>query len=199
MAIEVLLNSKSVVTPLRPVWYTYVTLSIPLGNRNIDAFTLALAMSFAVRLDINLYNVFNRPAKTGRSIQEDQLDLFQQIESNIATLGVDGHACVLRFICEMQTNRFSSSSIFGEIFNLMFTPKQGSNYKILEDYIAAEMAGQDSGPGQTCAETYPSCPVSVFAVLRRFQNQMGFSTPEDKPLNASINLQNSLLTGDVDP
>ncbi|XP_045606528.2 uncharacterized protein [Procambarus clarkii] len=141
----------------------------------------------------------SKSSRFSRSIQEDQLDLFQQIESNIATLGVDGHACVLRFICEMQTNRFSSSSIFGEIFNLMFTPKQGSNYKILEDYIAAEMAGQDSGPGQTCAETYPSCPVSVFAVLRRFQNQMGFSTPEDKPLNASINLQNSLLTGDIDP
>ncbi|KAK8734908.1 hypothetical protein OTU49_005724 [Cherax quadricarinatus] len=189
----------NLVTPLRPLWYTYIQLAIPLGDRTIDAYTLAMAIQIMFRLEINLYNVFNRQKRSGRSIQEDQLDLLRQIEDNIATMGADGHACVLRFICEMQINRFSSSSIFGEIFTLIFTPKQGNDSILLKDYISAEMAGHEAGspdePGLTCAERYHTCPFSVFALLRRIQSGLGFSTPEDKPLKA---VSNTLYTEDTE-
>ncbi|KAG7168542.1 putative DM4/DM12 family-like protein 7 [Homarus americanus] len=257
MTIDILINPGSVVTPLRPLWFTYFTLSVPLGDRNFDAIQLATAVTFAFRIQINLYTLFNGQSRIGRnfgvqtasiyisysyplyqaeqtdgtintvalsnmgvglvffvaallgepttssrrasrSIQEDQLDLFRQIEDNIATMGLDGHACILRFICEMQTNRFSSSSIFGEIFSLVFTPKPGEDYILLKDYIAAEMAGQEAdrtaGPTLTCAERYLTCPVSVFAFLRHIHNGLGFSTQGDRPLNAtSSNLQENLI------
>ncbi|XP_042883366.1 uncharacterized protein LOC122260250 [Penaeus japonicus] len=121
-----------------------------------------------------------------RSIQEDQMELFHQIEDNISAMGIDGHACILKFICEMQTNRFSSSSIFGELFTLMFTPKQGDNYTLLKEYIEAEMAGQEGS--QRCSERYLTCPVSVFSAVRNLMGDMigGFSTPEDKPFNSTV-------------
>ncbi|MPC31152.1 hypothetical protein E2C01_024431 [Portunus trituberculatus] len=56
-----------------------------------------------------------------RSIQQDQRELLGQIEESMVAAGMDGHACVLRFICEMQANKFSHSSIFGEVLNLIFT------------------------------------------------------------------------------
>ncbi|XP_071512426.1 uncharacterized protein [Panulirus ornatus] len=201
MTIDVLVNPASVVRPLKPIWYATVQLSIPLGDRDTGDLEMAMAMVLIFRLQIRLYEVFNRDSRRGRSIQEDQLELFRQIEDNIATMGVDGHACVLRFICEMQTNRFSRSSIFGEIFTLIFTPKQGDDYSLLKDYIAAEMAGQEAdtpsgSAGPICVERYPSCPMSVFAALRRFQSGLGYSTPADRPGNATIHMDDHTLTLD---
>ncbi|XP_069974719.1 uncharacterized protein [Penaeus vannamei] len=126
------------------------------------------------------------PGRGKRSIQEDQMELFHQLEDNISAMGVDGHACILRFICEMQTNKFSTSSIFGEIFTLMFTPKQGDDYTLLKEYIEAEMAGEEGS--QRCSERYFTCPVSVFSALRNLSGDLlgGFSTPQEKPLNSTM-------------
>ncbi|XP_053644323.1 uncharacterized protein [Cherax quadricarinatus] len=180
------------------------TYTFPLyrGEVNNTVNTVAISM-FTVGVVLYLASLFGESSnKFGiyrRSIQEDQLDLLRQIEDNIATMGADGHACVLRFICEMQINRFSSSSIFGEIFTLIFTPKQGNDSILLKDYISAEMAGHEAGspdePGLTCAERYHTCPFSVFALLRRIQSGLGFSTPEDKPLKA---VSNTLYTEDTE-
>ncbi|XP_063887504.1 uncharacterized protein LOC135115013 [Scylla paramamosain] len=137
-----------------------------------------------------------------RSIQQDQRELLGQIEESMVAAGMDGHACVLRFICEMQANRFSHSSIFGEVLSLIFTPKAGGDASVLKDYIEAEMAGQslqeatqrEPSAGQTlqvptCAQRYPSCPVSVFAALRRLQprTDSGHSTREDRPQSFASN------------
>ncbi|XP_047488112.1 uncharacterized protein LOC125038619 [Penaeus chinensis] len=138
------------------------------------------------RETIRRNNIRRHEFDISKSIQEDQMELFQQIEDNISAMGVDGHACILRFICEMQTNRFSASSIFGEIFSLMFTPKQGDDYTLLKEYIEAEMAGVEGS--QRCSERYLTCPVSVFSALRNLSGGLlgGFSTPQDKPLNSTF-------------
>ncbi|XP_037803413.1 uncharacterized protein LOC119597842 isoform X1 [Penaeus monodon] len=185
MTIDLLTNPGAVVTPLKPIWYVTAQLSLPLGDQEIDAVEFAMAMALVLRMQVNLYDVFSRSSRRGRSIQEDQMELFHQIEDNISAMGVDGHACILRFICEMQTNRFSASSIFGEIFTLMFTPKQGDDYTLLKEYIEAEMAGAEGS--QRCSERYLTCPVSVFSALRSLSGDLigGFSTPQDKPLNST--------------
>ncbi|XP_071512431.1 uncharacterized protein [Panulirus ornatus] len=182
------------------VSYTFPVYQAQQSNGSIN--TVALS-TVGLGLIFYLANLFgeNTKGRSQRSIQEDQLELFRQIEDNIATMGVDGHACVLRFICEMQTNRFSRSSIFGEIFTLIFTPKQGDDYSLLKDYIAAEMAGQEAdtpsgSAGPICVERYPSCPMSVFAALRRFQSGLGYSTPADRPGNATIHMDDHTLTLD---
>ena len=70
-----------------------------------------------------MYNLTCQPEPQyiHRSIQQDQRELFDQIEEGMVAAGMDGHSCVLRFICEMQTNKFSHSSIFGEVLSLIFT------------------------------------------------------------------------------
>ncbi|CAL4166292.1 unnamed protein product, partial [Meganyctiphanes norvegica] len=121
MTIDIITNPGNVITPLRPIWYITTQLNIPLGDEQaIDAFTLAMAMSLIFRIEVSLYDVFNRKSKRKRSIQEDQFEVFRQIEDNLSMTGMDGHACVLRFICELQYNRFAGSSIFGELFTLIF-------------------------------------------------------------------------------
>ncbi|XP_068213824.1 uncharacterized protein [Palaemon carinicauda] len=192
MTIDILANPNIVVKPLRPIWYLTAQLSVPLRDREIDAVHLSSAVAFVFRLQIQLYDVFNKQSRRGRSIQQDQLELFLQIEDNISTLGVDGHACVLRFICELQVNRFASSSMLGELFTLLFTPKQGDNYTLLKEYIEAEMVGQEEGllpMGSRCVERYSACPMSVFAAFRSLQGEFGFSTPSDKPPKANVDGQ----------
>ncbi|ROT77214.1 uncharacterized protein [Penaeus vannamei] len=157
----------------------------PDGTKN----TIALS-SIAVGLILFLETLLDEGPATStsagraeRSIQEDQLEVFRQIEDNISSLGVDGRACVLRFICEMQTNRFSRSSLFGELFTLLFTPKPGGDYTVLKEYIAAEEEGRQGGkdsPG--CAHKYRMCPLSVFAALRRLRGDVA----EERPANATV-------------
>lgn len=65
MTFDILLNPSSVVYPLRPVWFFLVQLSIPLGDRDIDAFQFAFAVLFSFRIQIQLYDVFN-PSTTKR-------------------------------------------------------------------------------------------------------------------------------------
>ncbi|XP_045117776.1 uncharacterized protein LOC123508266 isoform X1 [Portunus trituberculatus] len=205
MTFDILLNPSSVVQPLRPVWIFLLQLSIPLGDTEIEAYEFAFTVLFSFRIQIQLYEVFNptrRRRKKRRSIQQDQRELLGQIEESMVAAGMDGHACVLRFICEMQANKFSHSSIFGEVLNLIFTPKPGGDASVLQDYIEAEMAGQsmqeatlrDPSVTQTlqpptCAQQYSSCPVSMFAALRRMhaRTDSGHSTREDRPHSFATN------------
>ncbi|XP_066989630.1 uncharacterized protein [Macrobrachium rosenbergii] len=162
----------------------------PNGSKQTFAlYSVTLGVLFF--LEHLFYENNGKSGKQARSIQQDQLELFLQIEDNISTLGFDGHSCVLRFICELQTNRFSRSSMLGELFTLMFTPKQGDNYTILKEYIEAEMSGQeveeDLPHGARCSDKYSTCPVSVFAALRSIvHGGLGFSTPSDKPQNTTV-------------
>ncbi|XP_050725510.1 uncharacterized protein LOC127003166 isoform X1 [Eriocheir sinensis] len=198
MTFDILLDPYSVVTPYRPIWFFVASLSIPLGDTNVDAFEFACAVAFTFRIQIQLYRVFNpvvarkgKKRRRRRSIQEDQRDLFSQIEEGLTAAGIDGHACVLRFICEMQTNAFSPSSIFGEVFNLVFTPKPGGDSSVLEEYIKAKATGQDYGESgeaaeergpPMCAQRYASCPMSVFSYLKRLRgSHRDHAAPEDRP------------------
>ncbi|XP_042860114.1 uncharacterized protein LOC122245977 isoform X2 [Penaeus japonicus] len=186
MTLDFLINPSIIVKPLRPVWYTFAQVNLPLGSKDLDAVELAAALAFVFRIQIMLYDVFNRSSKRGRSIQEDQLEVFRQIEDNISSLGVDGRACVLRFICEMQTNSFSKASVFGELFTLLFTPKPGGDYTVLKEYIAAEEEGRrEAKDSLRCAQRYQACPLSVFAALRRLRGDVsnGVSRADENTVN----------------
>ncbi|XP_050725511.1 uncharacterized protein LOC127003166 isoform X2 [Eriocheir sinensis] len=160
-----------------------------------NATSTVVLSTVAIGLVIFVPNIFGESGDarslSRRSIQEDQRDLFSQIEEGLTAAGIDGHACVLRFICEMQTNAFSPSSIFGEVFNLVFTPKPGGDSSVLEEYIKAKATGQDYGESgeaaeergpPMCAQRYASCPMSVFSYLKRLRgSHRDHAAPEDRP------------------
>lgn len=68
MTLDFLVNPNVVVKPLRPVWYTIAQVSLPLGTREIDAVQLASALAIIFRVQIMLYDVFNRSSKRGRLV-----------------------------------------------------------------------------------------------------------------------------------
>ena len=56
-----------------------------------------------------------------RKIGEDQYTIFKSLERSLQTTGIDGRACLLRTICEMQQVPFNHYSVMGEILTALFT------------------------------------------------------------------------------
>ncbi|KAK7074556.1 hypothetical protein SK128_000918, partial [Halocaridina rubra] len=65
MTIDILANPDIIVKPLKPIWFITTQLSLPLGDRDIDAVQLALAMAIMFRIQIKLYDVFNKQSSRG--------------------------------------------------------------------------------------------------------------------------------------
>lgn len=77
MTLDFLVNPNLVVKPLRPVWYTIAQVSLPLGTRELDAVQLASALAIIFRVQIMLYDVFNRSPKRGRLVSFGDLFFFR--------------------------------------------------------------------------------------------------------------------------
>lgn len=57
-----------------------------------------------------------------RTYADDQAAMYQAAESRLsATHGLDGRACVLRFICELRKNPIQDWTVVGELITLLFT------------------------------------------------------------------------------
>ena len=56
-----------------------------------------------------------------RKIGEDQYTIFKSLERSLHNTGIDGRACLLRAICEMQQVPFNHYSVMGEILTALFT------------------------------------------------------------------------------
>ena len=56
-----------------------------------------------------------------RRIDEDQFTIFQSLERSLSKTGINGRACMLRTVCEMQEQRFSQYTILGEVLTALFT------------------------------------------------------------------------------
>ncbi|XP_043190103.1 uncharacterized protein LOC122364099 [Amphibalanus amphitrite] len=98
---------------------------------------------------------------TGRAVAEDQLNIFQSLEAAMKELGVDGKACLLRTICELQESPVAEWTFAGELITHFLTPKEG-NYDFLSDYQQARQLGAEAGGRQRCRAAYSECPLSVF-------------------------------------
>lgn len=86
--------------------------------------------------------------------------------------GIDGRACLLRAICEMQQNPLNHYSIMGEILTALHRPKRAAG-NLMQEYLEAEKLGQ--ADAEFCITNYSGCPVSLFNMMRTY------STPADKP------------------
>ncbi|XP_076040806.1 uncharacterized protein LOC143025231 [Oratosquilla oratoria] len=186
MTIDLLKDPSILVVPLKPEVYLTSQLSLPQGSKELGgAYELAMAIAIVLRLSIDVYEVIHPSRRRGgRSIQEDQFELFKQIEDNFSGMGINGRSCVLKFICELQQQPFSSSSIFGEIFTIMFTPKKGDDYTLLNAYLEAEARGQQEG--FDCSSEYWRCPFSVFETLKRIRDFSKSSSLNSKYSNGIL-------------
>ncbi|XP_076041933.1 uncharacterized protein LOC143025808 [Oratosquilla oratoria] len=112
-----------------------------------------LAFYFTFYLD----SLMDQYAK-GRSLSDDQLSLYSTLEERLASnYGIDGRACVLRFICELQKHSIRDFTVMGEIVTSLFQPREGS---FLQEYRTARSIGLSVD--SECSHHYYSCPISVF-------------------------------------
>lgn len=51
----------------------------------------------------------------------EQYQIYKTIEGALQTTGIDGKACLLRAICEMQRSTFGRDSLAGEFASLLLT------------------------------------------------------------------------------
>lgn len=164
----------------RPQWVISNQLTLPLvtiadnGKKSVRGL-----VGIAVPITIFLDTLFNDKVVVpgGRSITQDQFQVYKSVEGALQTAGINGKACLLRAICEMQTRELGHYSLAGELLLFLLRPRsEGTVYDaFLDDYRLAEKLGQSEN-ATTCSTSYRECPVSVFEL---FQQQ--YSTADDKP------------------
>ncbi|XP_057378787.1 uncharacterized protein LOC130700817 [Daphnia carinata] len=157
-------------------WGIENTIEVPVDSVLGDpAFVYVNVFSLIFRVVVQLERLFvKKKTRSSRKIGEDQHTIFKLLEKSLQTTGIDGRACLLRAICEMQQVPFNHYSIMGEILTALLTPKRAAG-NLMQEYLEAEKLGQ--ADAEFCITNYSGCPVSLFKMMR------AYSTPEDKPRN----------------
>ncbi|XP_068237432.1 uncharacterized protein [Palaemon carinicauda] len=161
-----------------PSWTIHNMINLPTSDNTSGGTTLQTAIQFIIVSNTLLESIFMPDAQNTGNMAADQLNVFRSMEDSIGAMGIDGRGCLLRLICELQSNPIGEFTVIGEIITVLFTPKRGLN-DFLDEYIHAEMAGAN---GEHCATRYPTCPFSIMNTLRQHKKFMeGFSTIDDRP------------------
>ncbi|KAI9563741.1 hypothetical protein GHT06_011205 [Daphnia sinensis] len=150
---------------LRPHWTINNQLTLPLvAFDNNGKTAIRGLMQIIIPVTIFMDTIFSDKAGyTARSFGNEQFQVYKSVEGILQSTGIDGKACLLRTICEMQTNPIGEFTVVGEIITILLSPKRGIN-DFLHDYIEAEQIGQSSN--MTCAREFSDCPVSLYNLFR---------------------------------
>lgn len=126
----------------RPQWVINNQLTMPLitiadgTNKKSIRGLVVVAVPFTIFLDTifnpkrvnkryyNYYFVFGSILKIKikfRSAEQDQFQVYKTIEGILQATGMDGKACLLRTICEVQRSSLGLSSYAGEFASLLFS------------------------------------------------------------------------------
>lgn len=84
--------------------------------------------------------------------------LYAVLEDFLHTFGVDGKACLLRAICEINAISVKHLGLFGEMMKLFLTASQSPYSSLLKEYVAAEKEGKCG----ECFTYFKACPKSLF-------------------------------------
>ncbi|XP_066598038.1 uncharacterized protein [Prorops nasuta] len=85
--------------------------------------------------------------------------LYGSAEDMLSTMGLDGKACLLRAICEVQGHPLSNFGLVGEMLKLFFTASKSPFANLLNEYVEAENRGKLNGE---CWPYFKACPKSLF-------------------------------------
>ncbi|XP_063844731.1 uncharacterized protein LOC135091217 [Scylla paramamosain] len=124
------------------------------------------SISLAVTVGILLQYYLDAKV-SGRSLAEEQVEVYEAVAEKLHTqFDLDGRACVLRFICELQQGQLGHSTVAGKILTVLFTPHTLKTKG--QPYLAAKGLGRRKDAA--CASHYSSCPHSVFLYFETLRN-----------------------------
>lgn len=85
--------------------------------------------------------------------------LYSTAEDMLANFGLNGKACLLRAICEVQGHPLNNFGLIGEMLKLFFTASKSPFSNLLKEYVEAENRGKFHGE---CWPYFKDCPKSLF-------------------------------------
>ncbi|KAK4026968.1 Uncharacterized protein APZ42_017518 [Daphnia magna] len=182
----------------RPQWLIANQLTMPLitvaddGKKSLRGLVVVI-VQFTIFLD-TLF-VEKAVQGQGRSMEQDQFQIYKSIEGALQVAGMDGKACLLRTICEIQQNQIGQYTLAGEFATLLLTPKKGETgfTGFLHDYLMAEKVGRSLN--QSCSDSFPRCPLSLFEYFRSY----GTSSAANDAANRDEILEPSSIPEEIEP
>ncbi|XP_049963575.1 uncharacterized protein LOC126484205 [Schistocerca serialis cubense] len=104
--------------------------------------------------------------------------LYAAVEDFLSSFGMDGHACLLRAICEVHGHSVERFGLLGEMLKLFFTASRSPFSSVLTEYVDAERAGEEDGE---CWRYYKDCPKSLFqAPPNKYSKDLADKTEDEE-------------------
>lgn len=136
-------------------------------TRVIFAFGISLNLLIEQTFDFLINNKIGEGQDESRSFN-NQGWMYGQLEEQLSSrLGLDGHQCLLRFVCDLQSRPIQNWTLAGQVGSLVFTPKYGDP-EGLRDYREATLIGRQDATA--CKTRYFRCGFSVFEYLEDFED-----------------------------
>ncbi|XP_042213507.1 uncharacterized protein LOC121860421 [Homarus americanus] len=156
----------------RPVNSLQNTIVFPLMTAGMDGQeTLRGFVNFLMPIHI-IIDSFVEDLQLGRSYSEDQIGVYESLASRLTSqFRLEGRACILRFICELQQRPIGRWTLTGHLISLLFTPQVGKkdgDAEMLKEYLVAQILGKKNN--FDCSSLYGSCPFSAFNYFEFIRN-----------------------------
>jgi len=169
---KVLSRKRRFFIPQTSGWLLKATFQvvIPIEDNNGGPLIITLPITYNVDSgDISGRSFETGAARTFSSHEDHRHSILRTVESYIERLGGfhDGHACILRAICEVAETPQNTDGFLGDLVNMMLAPVyllDGFNGDIGEDtdYIIAQ---KDGYFGRDCSRYHHECPASLFSYI----------------------------------
>merc|ERR1719474_1030209 len=91
--------------------------------------------------------------------------MYKTIEKYMSQVtGADGHACLLRAMCEASATPLHDEGLLGDAVNFLLTANYASEEtdEKFKEYVAAQVQGQQK---EDCSKFFSDCPVSFFKII----------------------------------
>lgn len=97
-----------------------------------------------------------------RSFSTSRSDVLHKLEEVAERFGLDGEACVLRLLCEIQSQPMGELGLLGDIIHLVFRGdlEEEETHSRVEDYRRAMQLGHKGD----CWKLNTGCPVSLLNI-----------------------------------
>ncbi|XP_037916780.1 uncharacterized protein LOC119655122 [Hermetia illucens] len=90
--------------------------------------------------------------------------LYNIIEKKLNIFGIDGKACLLRTICEMNaTPMGENNGVFGDMLQIILVPTTSNNDELGDEYYKAEFDGHS----QNCDSYCEDCPINLLDIFSK--------------------------------
>ncbi|XP_047004467.1 uncharacterized protein LOC124622720 [Schistocerca americana] len=124
-------------------WVVGLSIPVKVSNRSVG---MLLQFQGLYAHPSNISEISQHfPLNVGRAA------IYAVFTSIMNALGTDGHACLLRAVCEAAETPLLHNGLFGEVAHLLLTPSDGDAG--LAEHVLAREAGRGG-----CRRRYAACP-----------------------------------------